>query len=54
DRKKYRFMGDAAAFSYIAMEQAIADANVYADGELIYQMSDLKVGLFGDTAVGTN
>ncbi|NND82881.1 MAG: bifunctional 3-hydroxydecanoyl-ACP dehydratase/trans-2-decenoyl-ACP isomerase [Gammaproteobacteria bacterium] len=30
----------------------IADANVYADGELIYQMSDLKVGLFGDTAVG--
>ena len=28
ERKKYRFMGDAAAFSYIAMEQAIADAGL--------------------------
>lgn len=28
DRKKLRFMGDAAAYSYIAMEQAIADANL--------------------------
>ena len=28
DRKKYRFMGDAAAFSYIAMEQALADAGL--------------------------
>ncbi|NND83407.1 MAG: beta-ketoacyl-ACP synthase I [Gammaproteobacteria bacterium] len=28
DRKKFRFMGDAAAFSYIAMEQAIADAQL--------------------------
>ncbi|MBT8114963.1 MAG: beta-ketoacyl-ACP synthase I, partial [Arenicella sp.] len=28
DRKKYRFMGDAAAFSYIAMEQAIADSGL--------------------------
>ena len=28
ERKKYRFMGDAAAFSYIAMEQAIIDAGL--------------------------
>ncbi len=28
DRKAYRFMGDAAAFSYIAMQQAIADARL--------------------------
>jgi len=28
DRKVLRFMGDAAAFSYIAMEQAIADAGL--------------------------
>lgn len=28
ERKKYRFMGDAAAFSYIAMEQAIVDAGL--------------------------
>ena len=31
DRKKLRFMGDAAAYSYIAMEQAIADANLTED-----------------------
>ncbi|RKF19596.1 beta-ketoacyl-ACP synthase I [Alginatibacterium sediminis] len=28
DRKKMRFMGDAAAFSYLSMEQAIADAKL--------------------------
>lgn len=28
DRKKLRFMGDAAAFSYIAMQQALADAGL--------------------------
>ncbi len=28
DRKIYRFMGDAAAFTYIAMEEAIADAGL--------------------------
>src|SRR5690625_3085743 len=28
DRKVLRFMGDAAAFSYIAMEQAITDAGL--------------------------
>jgi 3-oxoacyl-[acyl-carrier-protein] synthase-1 len=28
DRKQLRFMGDAAAFAYIAMKQAIADAGL--------------------------
>ncbi len=31
DRKLYRFMGDAAAYSYLAMGEAIADANLPAD-----------------------
>ena len=28
DRKTKRFMGDAAAFAYISMQQAIADAGL--------------------------
>ncbi len=28
DRKVMRFMGDAAAYTYLSMEQAIADANL--------------------------
>lgn len=31
DRKRLRFMGEAAAYSYIAMQQAIADAGLEAD-----------------------
>lgn len=31
DRKKRRFMGDAAAYSYLAMEQAVADAGLGED-----------------------
>lgn len=31
DRKRLRFMGDAAAFAFIALEQAIADAGLAAD-----------------------
>jgi len=31
DRKLYRFMGDAAAFSYIAMQEAIADSDLTED-----------------------
>ena len=27
DRKALRFMGDAAAYAYIAMQEAVADAN---------------------------
>ena len=31
DRKVYRFMGDAA-FAYLSMQQAIADAGLSAEG----------------------
>ncbi|GLK58991.1 beta-ketoacyl-[acyl-carrier-protein] synthase I [Azotobacter vinelandii] len=40
DRKVYRFMGDAAAFAYLSMEQAIKDAGLTAE-----QISDPRVGL---------
>ncbi|MGH8028571.1 MAG: beta-ketoacyl synthase N-terminal-like domain-containing protein, partial [Arenimonas sp.] len=32
DRKQRRFQGDAAAFAHIAMEDAIADAGLTAEG----------------------
>lgn len=40
DRKAYRFMGDAAAFAYIAMQQAIEDAGLAHD-----QVSNVRTGL---------
>jgi 3-oxoacyl-[acyl-carrier-protein] synthase-1 len=40
DRKVYRFMGDAAAFAYLSMEQAIKDANLSAE-----EISNPRVGL---------
>ena len=40
DRKILRFMGDAAAFAYIAMQQAIADAGL-EDGDV----SNVRTGL---------
>jgi len=40
DRKTLRFMGDAAAYSYIAMQQAIEDAGLSED-----QVSDIRTGL---------
>lgn len=40
DRKLLRFMGDAAAFSYLAMEEAIADAGLERS-----QISDHRIGL---------
>jgi len=40
DRKTLRFMGDAAAYSYIAMQKAIDDAGLSQD-----QVSDLRTGL---------
>ncbi|MDP3816721.1 beta-ketoacyl-ACP synthase I [Pseudomonas sp.] len=40
DRKVYRFMGDAAAFAYLSMEQAIKDANLSSD-----EISNPRVGL---------
>ncbi|QUJ68224.1 beta-ketoacyl-ACP synthase I [Photobacterium sp. GJ3] len=40
DRKKMRFMGDAAAFAYLSMEQAIEDAGLTDD-----QVSNDRTGL---------
>ncbi|MGF1689028.1 beta-ketoacyl-ACP synthase I [Photobacterium japonica] len=40
DRKKMRFMGDAAAFAYLSMEQAIADAGLTEE-----QVSNDRTGL---------
>lgn len=40
DRKPRRFMGDAAAFAYVAMQQAIADAGLGDD-----EVSDPRTGL---------
>ncbi len=40
DRKKMRFMGDAAAFAYLSMEQAIADSGLNDD-----QVSNERTGL---------
>jgi len=40
DRKKFRFMGDAAAYAYLSMEQAIADAQLSED-----QISNPRVGI---------
>lgn len=40
DRKAMRFMGDAAAFSYIAMQEAIDDSGLAAE-----QVSNVRTGL---------
>ena len=40
DRKILRFMGDAAAYAYIAMEKAIADAGLTED-----EVSNIRTGL---------
>ena len=40
DRKAMRFMGDAAAYAYIAMQEAMTDAGLTAE-----QISDPRVGL---------
>lgn len=48
ERKKLRFMGDAAAFSYIAMEQAIADAGLDLD-----EIKSPKVGLVTGSGGGS-
>ncbi|SFP32302.1 beta-ketoacyl-ACP synthase I [Pseudomonas borbori] len=40
DRKVYRFMGDAAAFAYLSMEQAIKDAGLSTE-----DVSNPRVGL---------
>lgn len=48
DRKHLRFMGDAAAFSYVAMQQAIEDAGLELD-----QLKDPKVGLITGSGGGS-
>ncbi len=40
DRKVLRFMGDAAAFAYLSMQQAVADAGLSLD-----EISDPRIGL---------
>lgn len=48
DRKKYRFMADAAAFSYIAMQQAIRDAGLELD-----EIKSPQVGLITGSGGGS-
>lgn len=40
DRKQLRFMGDAASYAYIAMEQAVADSGLSED-----QVSNIRTGI---------
>ncbi|PTY37021.1 beta-ketoacyl-[acyl-carrier-protein] synthase I [Saccharospirillum sp. MSK14-1] len=40
DRKSIRFMGDAAGFAYVSMQQAIADAGLTED-----QVSNIRTGI---------
>ena len=46
DRKAFRFMGDAAAYAFIAMEQAIADAGL-SEAEVSNERTGLVVGSGG-------
>ncbi len=46
DRKIYRFMGDAAAFSYIAMQEAIADSGLL-DSDVQSERTGLILGTGG-------
>ncbi len=46
DRRKMRFMGNGAAWAYIAMEQAIADAGLEED-EISHERTGLIVGTGG-------
>jgi len=48
DRKHLRFMGDAAAFSYVAMQQAIEDAGLDAE-----EIKNPKVGLITGSGGGS-
>ena len=49
DRKAYRFMGDAAAYSYIAMEQAITDAKLTPE-QVSHERTGLLVGSGGGSS----
>lgn len=49
DRKQLRFMGDAAAYSYIAMKQAIEDSGLTDE-----QISNPRTGLIAGSGGGSN
>ncbi len=49
DRKQLRFMGDAAAYSYIAMKQAVEDSGLNEA-----QMSNPRTGLIAGSGGGSN
>jgi len=49
DRKPLRFMGDAAAYAYIAMGQAIADAGLTED-----QISNIRTGIVAGSGGGSS
>ncbi len=46
DKRQMRFMGDGAAFNYIAMEQAIADSGLEA-GDVSNERTGLIMGSGG-------
>ena len=46
DRKVRRFMGDGAAYNYVAMQEAIADAGL-SDAEISHEMTGLVMGSGG-------
>ncbi len=48
-RKQLRFMGDAAAYAYIAMEQAVKDSGLTEE-----QVSNPRVGLVAGSGGGSN
>ncbi|MGL5334752.1 MAG: beta-ketoacyl-ACP synthase I [Enterovibrio sp.] len=50
DRKKFRFMGDAAGFTYLAMEQAIADAGL-SEEDVSNERTGLVAGSGGASAI---
>ncbi len=49
DRKQLRFMGDAAAYSYIAMKQAVEDSGLTEE-----QVSNPRTGLIAGSGGGSN
>jgi len=49
DRKVMRFMGDAAAYTYLSMQQAVADANLPED-----MVSNVRTGLVAGSGGGSS
>ncbi|HAU14426.1 MAG TPA: beta-ketoacyl-ACP synthase I, partial [Gammaproteobacteria bacterium] len=49
DRKPLRFMGDAAAYAYISMAQAIADSGLNDD-----QVSNIRTGIVAGSGGGSS